>query len=85
MMDQLAPEEISRIVITPPAPGTNPLRGWSVRAWRRDDDVVPNESYCCDTPPLALDLAAKLLAGEKVELADCYSPLSPGGRPHAAR
>jgi len=84
-MDQISPADISRIVVRPPRPGTNPARGWSVTAWRRGNETVPDESYGTDSAALALTVAGKLFAGTKVELADLYAGLSRGGRPHAAR
>lgn len=90
-MDQIRPEEISRIVIAPPPfPGARHLRGWSVRVWRREYEERPDESYVCTDAERALNVARKLLAGEKVGLLDSVRPpkdglSETGGRPHAAR
>lgn len=90
-MDQIQPEEISRIVITPPVfPGARHLRGWSVRVWRRENEVTPDESYACTDAERALKVARKLLAGEKAGLLDSVRRSGGGlnvtrGRPHAAR
>lgn len=85
-MDQFQPEEIARIVITPPASGTRSPRGWGVQAFERHNLSIPAESYACTDADRALDVAEKLLAGVRVCLADCVSPVSEsGGRPHATR
>lgn len=85
-MDQLRPEEIARIVITPPASGTRSPRAWGVQAYERQNLSVSAESYACTDADRALDVAEKLLAGVRVCLADCRSLVSEtGGRPHAAR
>lgn len=84
-MDQIRPEEISHITITPPAPDSQSARGWSVRAWHRENEVTPDEIYACSDKEMALNVTRKLLAGEKIALADCLAFLSRGGRPHATR